>query len=164
MFICEKCGHLYEEDEIPTHVEHHPYGDGTAEEVVADYECCGQPLEEAVQCDRCGEWFPITSDDLFGNAHTVCKNCYDEMYSTEKIVKIAKKQNLKSTVKINELLAYIYAPDEIERILFAELERDFRVVPELCKPEREAIHEYANDDVNNTVDELIDLEKEKNKQ
>ena len=164
MFICEKCNKLYEEDELPKHIEHHPYGNGTADEVVEDYECsCGGEIEEAVACDRCGEWYPITSDDLFGNAYTICRKCYDDMYSSEKIVKIAKKQNLKSAVEINELLAYIYAPDEIERILFAELKRDFRVVPELCEPERESIWEYANDDVNDTVDELFDLEKEKEK-
>ena len=121
MYICEKCNKLYEEDEIPTHIEHHPYGNGTAEEVVADYGCCGQGLEEAVQCDRCGEWYAISSDDIFGNAHTVCKNCYTEMYSTDKIVKIAQKEDQKSSVKINELLAYVFEPDEIEEILYKEL-------------------------------------------
>lgn len=164
MLICEKCNKLYEEDELPKHIEHHPYGDGTADEVVADYECaCGGELEEAVACDRCGEWFPITSDDLFGNAQTICKNCYDEMYSTEKIVEIAKKQDNQTTVEINELLAYIYEPCEIERMLFAKLERELRVVPELCDYERKVILDYANDDINNTVDELFELEKEKEK-
>lgn len=162
MLICEKCGKLYEDDELPKHVEHHPYGNGTADEVVEDYECsCGGEIEEAVACDRCGEWFPITSDDLFGNAHTVCKNCYDEMYSTEQIVEIAKKRDNQTTVEINELLAYIYEPREIEKMLFAKLERELRVVPELCDYERKAILDYANDDINDTVDELFELEKEK---
>lgn len=162
MLICEKCNKLYEEDKLPKHIEHHPYGNGTVDEVVVDYECCGQTLEEACQCDRCGEWFPIMSDDLFGNAQTVCKNCYDEMYSTEKIIKIAKKQDIQTTVLINELIAHIYESDKIERILFAKLERDLRVVPELCDYERKVILDYANDDINNTVDELFDLEKERN--
>lgn len=161
MLICEKCNKLYEDDELPKHVEHHPYGNGTADEVVEDYECsCGGEIEEAVACDRCGEWYPITSDDLFGNAYTICRKCYDDMYSSEKIVKIAKKQNLKSTVEINEVLAYAFPPDEIERILYKELHLAMAKYYYL-----DYIHTnimaWASEDMNNTVDELFDLEKEK---
>lgn len=56
IYICSKCGRIY--DEMPTMKQSHPYGEGSASETVANDMCrCGGDIHEAEQCSRCGGYF-----------------------------------------------------------------------------------------------------------
>lgn len=70
MFICKSCDEVFEEFE--THYEHHPYGDGYAEE---KWWCCpycrDTDIAEAEECENCGEYFISLTDGL-------CEVCYEE--------------------------------------------------------------------------------------
>lgn len=161
MLICEKCGKLYEDDEIPKHIEHHPYGDGTTDEVVADYECCGQTLEEAVQCDRCGEWYPDNSVDLYRNCDTICRKCFYEMANASDLLKIALKDEQMTEIKIPTVLTYMFTNERIVTCL-CKMAKIF--VRDCHEGVMRAVEEYADEDRDYFAGELFDLEKERNKQ
>lgn len=124
MLICEKCNKLYEEDELPKHIEHHPYGDGTADEVFTDMECpCGGDIVEAVQCDRCGEYLPETETDyIHGYNSIVCEDCYEELYDPKKIINIKRRHHDTDKIFINVFLAEVFCEAEINAILFREIQ------------------------------------------
>lgn len=72
MYICSNCEGVF--DEPKTIIEHHPYGMGTAGETwsVCPY-CNGAEFSEALQCERCGEYFEELQDGL-------CDCCYGDVY------------------------------------------------------------------------------------
>ena len=71
MFICNDCGHVFEEPK--EHREYHPYGDTYAYETFACCPNCGGSIDEAEECPECGEYF--SSEDM---CDTVCKSCFEE--------------------------------------------------------------------------------------
>lgn len=72
MYICNNCGETFRE--YDTYTEHHPYGNGTAEEVWAICPYCGDnDFDEAKKCERCGEYVAELHDGL-------CDCCHGEMY------------------------------------------------------------------------------------
>lgn len=75
MYICERCGNVFDAPEIFT--ERHPYGMGYAEEKIAISPCCKDTnFTEAKECERCGELVAELNDDL-------CDVCYGDVYGEE---------------------------------------------------------------------------------
>ena len=72
MFICENCGHLFEDHKVIR--EHHPYGMGYASEDFYVCPNCGDDnTVTAKECSRCGEYFAELQDGF-------CDMCYGDMY------------------------------------------------------------------------------------
>ena len=92
MYICDKCGAVY--DELPTKTDLIGYyGSEPQYETYTVDECgCGGWLKETAQCKRCGEQkIEADFEDDF------CKDCYSEIY-----------------VKFKDLLYNNFTDDEIE--------------------------------------------------
>ena len=72
MYICNDCERTF--SECGTYEEHHPYGMGSAYETwYLCPRCDSAGVEEAKECERCGEYFVSLTDGL-------CDLCYEEMY------------------------------------------------------------------------------------
>lgn len=161
MLICEKCNKLYEEDELPTHVEHHPYGDDTADEFFADIECsCGGDIVEAVQCDRCGEWYPDSSVDWYCNGYTVCRKCYEEMANAVDLLEIALKDKQMTEIKIPVVLTYMFTNECIVTCL-CNMAKSF--VFDRHVGAMKAVEEYADEDRDYFSAELFEMERSRKK-
>jgi hypothetical protein len=77
MMICNDCGAVFENDDIYTYEEHHPYGMGYATETWSCCPDCGESdIEEAFLCKRCDEY--VAESKL--SFHNLCPICEDEMY------------------------------------------------------------------------------------
>lgn len=127
MFKCNDCDCVFE---CPDGIE----------EKVGEY--CGQPayemqdvcpncgshdIDEAIQCDVCGEWF--SCDEMEGS---VCENClYEYRYRFHDCKNICG--DCKSPVMINDLAVSLLTEDAINEILIKELERANVFSPIDCK-------------------------------
>ena len=75
MQICLECGKVFEDDEIAHWQESRgEFWGFPCSETVSGCPECGGDYEEAVECDRCGEWF---SEDELNEG--LCECCYDEL-------------------------------------------------------------------------------------
>lgn len=155
-YVCDRCGDVKDHTEFAVHEERHPYGDTYAVETLIDTGCsCGGEYEEGIQCDRCGEY--VHPDNVFGYEHALCKKCCDEMYSTEDVIEIAKKNEEETEcVSINSLLAWSFTPNEIEKILWREL-NDSRKNEKII----ESVKAWADSDESFIADELYKMEETK---
>ena len=117
-FKCLACGHIFEEGEQARWEEHHPYGMGYAAEEFSGCPICKGDFEETKQCEICGGEF--LEDELLGGC--VCEECVEEckrdLETCYKIAETAPKEE----IKINPLLASLFDVDEIEAILYQQLE------------------------------------------
>lgn len=117
-FKCLECGHIFEDGEQARWEEHHPYGMGTASEKFSGCPICRGSYEETKQCEICGGEF--LEDELLGGC--VCEECVEEckrdLETCYKIAETAPKEE----IKINPLLASLFDVDEIESILYQQLE------------------------------------------
>lgn len=77
-YICVDCGCVFDEDEMGTYTEHHPYGMGYAEEVFGCCPMCKGDFTEAERCDECGEYF--AKEDLEDG---FCEECLKELEEAE---------------------------------------------------------------------------------
>lgn len=75
MIYCESCENFFDEDELETAEERHPYGEGYATETyyVCPF-CRSTNINDAKKCSRCGEWVPETDVDGW------CAVCHEDMY------------------------------------------------------------------------------------
>jgi len=72
MYICNDCGEVFEDCKVV--YEPHPYGMGSAyEKWYLCPHCDSTDIDEAKECERCGEYFADLRKGL-------CDCCYDEMY------------------------------------------------------------------------------------
>lgn len=117
-FKCLDCGHIFEEGEQARWEEHHPYGMGYAAEEFSGCPICNGDYEETKQCEICGGEF--LEDELNGGC--VCDECVEEykrdLETCYKIAETAEKEE----IKINPLLVSLFDVDEIETILYQQLE------------------------------------------
>ena len=81
MLICNDCGAIFSEDEVKVIRESRPYGEGTASE---EFHCCphcgGFGIEEAVQCNLCGEYGHRDNMEMDENLNYLCEVCYEDLY------------------------------------------------------------------------------------
>lgn len=116
-FKCLACGHIFEEGEQARWEEHHPYGMGYAAEEFSGCPICNGEYEETKQCKICGGEF--LEGELLGGC--VCDECIEE-YSKDFDTCYRISENEKEEIKINALLASLFDVDEIEAILYQQLE------------------------------------------
>ena len=116
-FKCLDCGHIFEEGEQSRWEEHHPYGMGYVAEEFSGCPICNGDFEETKQCEICGGEF--LEDELNGGC--VCDECIEE-YSKDFDTCYKISANEKEEIKINALLASLFDVDEIEAILYQQLE------------------------------------------
>lgn len=117
-FKCLECGHIFEEGEQATWAEHHPYGMGTASEEFSGCPICKGDFEKTKQCKICGGEF--LEDELLGGC--VCEDCVEEHKRDLKTCYEIAETTEKQEIKINALLASLFDVDEIETILYQQLE------------------------------------------
>jgi hypothetical protein len=121
MFICETCGHIFDEDEIYSVKE--DYGQ--------TFDCCpncGGNFTEAEQCDICGDWTSV--DDLHDS---VCENCISAYrYDFSECARIGEIE--KEEIKLNSFLVSMFTTAEIEELLLKELEKSNKFKPVNCSP------------------------------
>lgn len=80
MYICLDCGCVFDEDEMGTYTEQHPYGMGYAGETFVCCPSCKGSFDEAVECKGCGEYF--AKDNMHDE---MCDKCFN--FNKERIVK-----------------------------------------------------------------------------
>lgn len=117
-YRCLECGHIFEEGEQATWYEHHPYGMGTASEEFLGCPICRGSYEETKQCKICGGEF--LEDELLGGC--VCDECVEEYKRDLKTCYAISETAPKEEIKINPLLVSLFDIDEIETILYQQLE------------------------------------------
>jgi hypothetical protein len=116
-FKCLECGHVFEEGEQAIWYEYHPYGMGTASEEFSGCPLCKGDYEETKHCKICGGDF--LKDELNGGC--VCDECLEGYRrDLEKCYAVAEAE--KEEISINSLLVALLGIDEIEEILYRELE------------------------------------------
>ena len=71
MYICVDCRETF--DEPYEYEERHPYGDTYASEYFAECPHCGGSFEEAVKCDDCWEYVPISEV-----SKGICMTCVEK--------------------------------------------------------------------------------------
>ena len=77
MYICKKCGEIFDEPDVMRFVEHHGEYD---EPWAVDYcpECGSDEFEEAECCSNCGEYF--AEEDVYGG---MCENCVKDALTAD---------------------------------------------------------------------------------
>lgn len=117
-YKCLECGNIFEDGEQSRWEEHHPYGMGYASEEFSGCPICKGDYEETKQCKICGGEF--LEDELLGGC--VCEGCVEECKRDLEICYKIAETAPKEEIKINSLLASLFDVDEIETILYQQLE------------------------------------------
>lgn len=115
-YRCLECGHIFEEGEQARWEETHGL-DCPPYEKMSGCPICKGGYEETKQCKICGGEF--LEDELNGGC--ICDECVEE-YSKNFDVCYKISANEKEEIKINALLASLFDVDEIEAILYQQLE------------------------------------------
>lgn len=75
MFICLKCGKVFDEDEVKVWEEYRgEYWGMDAYETMSGCPSCEGSYEEAEQCTECGEYFFLFDLD----ENHLCENCRED--------------------------------------------------------------------------------------
>ncbi len=133
MYYCEFCESFIEEEDLPRYTQSHPYGMGSAEEEIVEYECpnCHSDLIKARLCPICNEEYIKDDDDL-------CDTCFEKNCTIENCVEMGKEAT--EEYELNGFLASVYSKDEIEDCLLA----DFAKMPKHVQDEY--ITNYCGED------------------
>lgn len=130
MFICDRCGNLCDDDDLPTYTEDFGYDTGvgfrSCPQTFIDNCSCGGDYVEAEQCCCCNEYF--NPDDLENGC---CSGCLEENATFEMALKIGKDNPEK--VEINGFYAWAFTTEEIETILKRELDSALKLTPQKIK-------------------------------
>lgn len=110
-FKCLECGHIFDDCERAIWKE--PHG-----ELFSGCPICRGSYEETKQCKICGGEF--LEDELNGGC--VCDECVEEHKRDLKTCYAIAETTEKEEIKINALLASLFDVDEIETILYQQLE------------------------------------------
>lgn len=141
MYICDKCGKLCEDDDLPTYEEDFGYDTGvgwrSAKQTFVDNCSCGGEFVEAKECAICGEWF---TDDEIINGY--CKECLEEEMTYENAIKCGSENE--ESVAINGFLASCFDSSEIEEILLKTLNETKELMPSRID---EYVKAYCKDDL-----------------
>lgn len=85
MYKCLECGHIFDDGEQFVVIEHHPYGDTTAEERFAYCPICGGDFEKTKSCKKCGGEF--LDEELIGGYY--CSDCLREAVTFDSFLDFA---------------------------------------------------------------------------
>ena len=125
MYICNRCGNLCEDDELPTYEEDFGFETGVGwkamKQTFVDTCSCGGDFVEARECALCGEYFDKEE------GWRVCKHCLEEGATYENALAVGEEN--KDSVKINGFLANVFTESQIEEILQRELDQARKLTP-----------------------------------
>jgi hypothetical protein len=114
MLVCNYCGKLKEETELERVTEMH----GETHLDTYCHRCDKGEFVTATKCEFCGEWF----DD---DSHCgICESCMDDEYTVGNALEYGEG-NLVSVDGINEAIATLLTPEEMNRILGKWVEENF---------------------------------------
>lgn len=110
MFICEECGHIFDQSEVDTWEENRGecWGVPCTEKLSGCPNCRGY-YTDAKRCKKCGDWIKEDDPDL-------CNDCIEKEKTQENVVEIGNQW--KEKVTINGFLTSCFSEEEIEDILF----------------------------------------------
>ncbi len=118
MYICDNCGTLCDDDELPTYTDDFGYETGvgfrSCPQTFIDDCSCGGTFVEAKRCAICDEW--CNPDDLYGG---VCESCLDNNVDADNALQLGDEN--KEKIEINGFLAQAFSESEIESILKSKL-------------------------------------------
>lgn len=116
-YICDSCGYVLDETEIPTYRDDFGYetelGHYSAIKEFSKKCLCGGNFEEATECKICGQ--PFANVELGG----ICNECLEDAANFETALEVGADN--KDLVEINSYLLYEFEASEIEEILKREL-------------------------------------------
>lgn len=141
MKMCDVCGKIYDESEIP--LKKSFLGSVNGVELYEDeYQSCdcGGTFVDAVRCEKCGEY--VTEEEQY---YGFCTTCINNFCGFETAKKIGKDNCEK--VSINGFLAYVFSQKEIENILWNKLlstgkDNIFSNAERYCKEDLIALTSY----------------------
>ena len=118
MFKCYDCNETFSEPRNYTE----KMGEYFGVPAYAEFSCCphcGSNFDEAIQCEKCGEWF--FEDEL---TEGYCEICVEELeeefrYDAKKCYELTKEETEK--IEINAFLVSQYSIAEIEELLLKDL-------------------------------------------
>ncbi len=125
--ICKNCGAVIDENELKSVSEE--VGEYWGSPAYATYSvcpCCDcEDLEEATECECCGEYFG--EEEIYNGVCYECLHSFDNnwKYWYSK----CKKHNEKDVVMLNLFLANQFTEEQIEEILYRELEKKEKLQP-----------------------------------
>lgn len=130
MYKCSKCGTVI--DELPSCNELRIEGSC---ETVFLWDCgCGGTYEEAIRCPICKDIY--TESEMYLSC---CDKCIQDNSDFNTVLKIAKTEQPKQTVKINAfLLEHFGGIEKVERALFSLIE--------LANGDYDSIEAFINSD------------------
>ena len=130
---CENCGEILSQQDV-----NKDYTDGgyRGEPHYTCPHCGSDELNEAYQCEICGEWFGC--DEINGSVgQMVCDECMEKKATADNVVDFGFGGGV--DVELNEFLATVFSAGEINDLLIEA----FRNMPE--KDQREKISDYIDD-------------------
>lgn len=139
MYVCNRCGELCEEDDLPTYTEDFGYDTGvgwrSCPQTFVDNCSCGGEFVEADKCCVCDEYF--YDEDNNG----ACDFCLNENATYENALLIGDEN--KDTIELNGYLLHSFTKEQIEEILKRELEQARKL--DKAKIDKEA-KDYCHED------------------
>lgn len=108
---CNECGHIF--DDCERAIWREPHG-----ELFSGCPICKSSYDETKKCSICGGEF--LEDELLGGC--VCEDCVEEYKRDLKTCYKIAETTEKEEIKINALLVSLFDVDEIETILYQQLE------------------------------------------
>lgn len=139
MYICEKCGEIFEEPKvIGNDVDRGDVCPG----------CGNEYFDEAYKCAVCGEW--VSSEKIHGYNPYVCEDCIAEhKYDLPTLLKATEDE--KFDFEIPALARYILTDEDIITLIEKELERRVKRATDKFLPNpfdfdpTDFMTDYAND-------------------
>ena len=141
MYICEKCGEIFEEPKV------------IGNDVDRGEVCpgCGRcDFDEAERCEKCGEWVSVDKIHGYGGGPYICEECLDEYkYDLPTLLKATEDE--KFDFEIPALARYLLTDEDINALIEKELERRVKRATDKFLPNpfdfdpTDFMKDYAND-------------------
>ena len=148
MKICNRCGHMMEDDDIEIVREFIGYAGDERQYQSFEQGCeCGGEFVDAVKCIKCGEYF--SEDDAPNFDYPICRCCLYDLATVENAIKYSQYSNVYSQVHINDFFTMIFTETEIFEILKAEVMKNptvfERAAKDYCLDDIVAFSEYIKE-------------------
>ena len=140
MLVCNVCGDVIEDYEIPTRTQCHGHtslGQELLETIDGNCSCGGEYVE-ATQCKICGEWFD--NEEM----HGICECCLEEFETVPVALEMGKEYT--EEVEINGFVANALSNEQINKILVKWVSENIidhsKEVVKYCNEDKEYFSEW----------------------